>query len=91
MMTLGETVSYDSLSLVGGGVGVVDVGVETLQEASAPCCIEGNFSLFFDGHHVADIELGNSATTNSKLLEEVLKSVIVEGKWPEMVSNFNAY
>lgn len=84
MTALGETVSYDSLSLVGGGVGIVDVGVETLQEVSAPCCIEGNFSLSFDGHHVADIELGDKATTNSKLLEKVLKSVIVEGKWSEI-------
>lgn len=74
--------------MVGGGVGVVDVGVETLREASAPCCIEGNFSLSFDDHHVADIELGDNATTNSKLLEEALKSTIVGGKCSEMDSMF---
>lgn len=69
------------MAAINGGGGVVSVGVETLQEASAICCIGGNFSLTFDGFDVFDVDLENdaNASTTAASLVEALGDVI-QGK-----------
>lgn len=69
-----------SLTLVDGGVGIVSVGAETLQEASATCCIGGNFSLAFDGTLALDVDLESDAETlSASYMVEGLRDVISEG------------
>lgn len=69
------------MKVTNGGVGVASVGVETLQEASAICCIGGNFSLSFDGFDVFDVDLENdaNAATSAASLVEALGDV-TQGK-----------
>lgn len=69
-----------SLKTVDGGVGVIFQGVETVQEASALCCVGGNFSLDFDGTFALDVDLDSDADTASAAhLAEGLGDVINEG------------
>lgn len=65
---------------VDGGVGVISQGVETVQEASALCCVGGNFSLSFDGTFALDVDLESDADASSAAyLAEGLGDVISEG------------
>lgn len=66
--------------MVDGGVGVVSVGAETVQEASADCCIGGGFSLTFDSILALDVDLENDAATlSASYMAEGLRGVINEG------------
>lgn len=69
-----------SLENVVGAVGVVSLGVETVREASARCCIGGNFSLTFDGMFVSDIDLDDNATARGDQLSKMLEDAISPGK-----------
>lgn len=70
----------NSLTMVDGGVGVVSVGAETVQEASALCCVGGDFSVAFDGAFALDIDLESDADTlSASYMAEGLRDVINEG------------
>lgn len=70
----------NSLAMVNGGVGVVSVGAETEQEASADCCVGGDFSLTFDGTFALDIDLESDANTlSASYMAEGLRDVINAG------------
>lgn len=69
-----------SLVHVAGAVGEVSLGTETIREASARCCIEGNFSLTFDGVFVSDVDLDDNGTTRGDNLIEMLEDAITPGK-----------
>lgn len=80
-----------SLTTVDGGVGVVSLGVETVQEASAPCCVGGNFSLAFDGAFALDVDLESDADTSSAAyLAEGLGDVINEGMYGDEITIFTS-
>lgn len=70
----------NSLVHVAGAVGEVSLGAATIREASARCCIEGNFSLTFDGVFVSDVDLEDNGTTRGDNLIEMLEDVITPGK-----------
>lgn len=71
----------DAFAVVDGGVGVVSTGAGTVREASAPCCIGGNFSLTFGGTFALDVDLesGDSAS-RGELFTERLEDAIREGE-----------
>lgn len=69
-----------SLATVDGGIGVVAFGVYTVREASAPCCIEGNFSLHFNGVHALDVDLDGNVTARSDGLRAGIEDAIEESK-----------
>lgn len=75
--SLGEEIA---LVHVAGAVGVVSLGAQTIREASARCCIGGNFSLTFDGVFVSDIDLDDNVTTRGYNMSETLEDVISPGK-----------
>lgn len=77
---MGSSGHGNSLATVDGGIGVVTLGGETLREASAPCCIEGHFSLSFDGMFALDVDLDDNQTSSAENLEEGLKGLIDEGE-----------
>lgn len=71
------------LTTVDGGFGIVSFGVDTIQEASAHCCIGGTFSLSFDGELVdvtVDLENTND-TARSDYLREGLEDAIDPGMY----------
>lgn len=68
-----------SLINVPGAVGVVSLGAQTFREASARCCIGGNFSLTFDSVFVSDIDLDDNGTRRGDDLSEALEDVIMPG------------
>lgn len=70
----------NSLTTVHGRIGVVAVGVEIIRGASAACCIQGNFSLAFNGITAIDIDLDDNGTKSSDFLREGLQDVINQGK-----------
>ncbi len=68
------------LAIVDGGVGVVSFGVETVQKASALCCIGGEFSLAFNGNDALDIDLESIPDMTSAIyVAEGLGSAIDQG------------
>lgn len=77
------------LAMVDGGVGVVSFGVETVQEASALCCIGGDFSLAFDGIDALDIDLESIPDmTSAVYVAEGLGSAIDQGTRSETTSPY---
>lgn len=68
-----------SLVNVPGAVGVVSLGAQTIREASARCCIGGNFSLTFDSVFVSDINLDDNGTRHGDDLHEALEDVVTPG------------
>lgn len=75
--SLGEE---SSLTHIAGAVGVVSLGAQTVREASAQCCIGGNFSLTFDSVLVSDIDLDDNGTTRGNDLSEALEDMIAPGE-----------
>lgn len=63
-----------------GAVGEASSGVETLREASAPCCVRGNFFLSFDNVFVLDVDMSNEEHTTSEYFEEALKEAMDQGE-----------
>lgn len=69
-----------SLAMVDGGIGVVSAGAETVQEASADCCIGGDFSLTFDGTFALGFDLeSDTDALSGPHIAEGLRDVINEG------------
>lgn len=76
----GSATEQYHLAPIAGAIGAVTTQVEAVREASAACCVGGNFSLSFDGLVTADVDLVDIEGASSDYLMEILGDVIDEGK-----------
>lgn len=75
-----STTKKATLAPVAGAIVDVIPDVQTLREASAPCCVGGNFSLSFDGVFVLGVDLNNAEHATSEYVQEALEDAIDQGE-----------